>query len=553
MKKKKAQTNKKVINVWQDIDEKNQQEDIILGEGTTNDDENSTPDGTIYGCVKSSDNVYFAKNTITLPYIDGNIEDNANTTYSFIAYNCASYSVDTTNYCTISSIDSTATSIIFYKSFTITPKAIGSSKLTLTFTNSQTKDITINVVKTNTYFTTQPTFYSGYYDPTLSNIILTQPVLNTGYTSNDGYIMFSVKDLATNGSTTSKYGVYDGFNNVIFDAGTYICKYYGLGDNYHNDSPIYSKTFTILPSLIQFVVQPTITSGTPTYNGNSRQLTNTWSLKNSTLSTNNFSITGAQIQYGFGNSASSAPSSWTNAPSNSNIFATNAGTYYLWMKLVLSDSTNYNLISNQSSYLTGKYIGTKTINKANLSFSINCSVSQIYASNTSDNTTNPVFTVSNNPENGNITWKITPTTNLNWQFVSYDTTGKSGIKIIQWSTFYGTQNITVTASIADTTNYKSASASSTYTVISQYVQPTPQPTPTPTPEPTTPEDTSTSTSTSTTTTTTSEPTSTTTNELLFSMVFNKSQSNNEKSIIEEDDNISSLSKVVNQYLTGKLT
>lgn len=169
---------------------------------------------------------------------------------------------------------------------------------------------------------------------------------NQSYTYDNNPHGTGVTATTVNGQTaTIKYGTTSGTYNLnaaptYKNAGTYTV-YYQVTANYHTTV---TDSYTIV--INKATGYATATTSNKTYNGTAQTV--------ASINTNSGSY-----YFGFGSSSTSAPTSWGTV--NTAAQATNAGTYYVWVKC--AESTNYNAVS-------AKYVGAVTISKATPGFGV---------------------------------------------------------------------------------------------------------------------------------------------------------------------------------------
>ena len=164
------------------------------------------------------------------------------------------------------------------------------------------------------------------------------------------------------------------------------------------------------------------------------------------------------------NSAPSASASgWVNCSDGTDVEATNAGTYYVFLQA--TEGTNYNAVAVKSGNTTGKQIAKAT---APPTFSN----TTVYANlNPTDFTTSPqvncgAFTAATAGHSGGLTYTLGTVKNSGGTTV---TTGwslnTSRVLTVPKSTPGGTYTATVTVTEAATSNYNSGTATATITII----------------------------------------------------------------------------------------
>ena len=134
------------------------------------------------------------------------------------------------------------------------------------------------------------------------------------------------------------------------NAGTYYVWYKvdtADSTNCLSKSATYKGSVTINQKSIT-ITAPTINTATLIYTATDKTLASNGSVSDTT---------GATFKIGLGSSGSSAPTTWHSSDA---ITAVNAGTYYVWYKAVLNDSTNYTVDTSNH------YLGSKAIGKAAL-------------------------------------------------------------------------------------------------------------------------------------------------------------------------------------------
>ena len=164
------------------------------------------------------------------------------------------------------------------------------------------------------------------------------------------------------------------------------------------------------------------------------------------------------------NSAPSASASgWVNCSDGTDVEATNAGTYYVFLQA--TEGTNYNAVAVKSGNTTGKQIAKATVPPT-------FSNTTVYANlNPTDFTTSPqvncgAFTAATAGHSGGLTYALGTVKNSGGTTV---TTGwslnTSRVLTVPKSTPGGTYTATVTVTEAATSNYNSGTATATITII----------------------------------------------------------------------------------------
>ena len=173
--------------------------------------------------------------------------------------------------------------------------------------------------------------YSGTYDGSShSSSVKVTSAGWTGKTIVSGTSTSYGTTVTSNGAVNTVYALKTATD---YTASTTI--YYKItGDTNYND---YEDSVTF--AISRTTGYATASTSNRTYNGSAQTI--------ATKSTNS-----GDYYFGLGSSTTSAPSSW--GSKNTGLSATNAGTYYVWMKA--DASTNYNAVD-------AKYIGTVTISK----------------------------------------------------------------------------------------------------------------------------------------------------------------------------------------------
>lgn len=240
---------------------------------------------------------------------------------------------------------------------------------------------------------------------------------------------------------------------------------------------------------VSFDTLPSIINNNTSYTGSNIIVVNAYTLKNNSTSTSPtiYSTTGANTQFGFTQSNSTTkPSSWkTVSTPSSDLTVKNAGTYYIWIKSVLTDSTNYDFSTSQNDYLNGKYIGSVVINKAAYPQK-NINITQTSPTSGNITSTGSASFTLNQKGPGTVTgWTLTPNTAT---LTVTDSSQKLTVNISNFKINKNT-NYTLTVNVAanDSANYNGTSVTKTFTCY--YVEPTTEPfttTTTTTAEPTTP-------------------------------------------------------------------
>ena len=138
----------------------------------------------------------------------------------------------------------------------------------------------------------------------------------------------------------SSWGSWTTTKPTRTEVGTTYVQCYVEGDNNHNDSGVSSSVSITINKATDAYATIDINSTELTYNGSSQQLTT------------NLSSHGCTTYMALGSSSTSAPTSgWQ----TSHLYATNAGTYYVWYK--------FEPDSNHSNSKSATYVGSKTIKR----------------------------------------------------------------------------------------------------------------------------------------------------------------------------------------------
>lgn len=141
-------------------------------------------------------------------------------------------------------------------------------------------------------------------------------------------------------SNNSSWGSWTTTKPTRTEVGTTYVQCYVKGDNNHNDSSVSSSVSITINKATDAYATIDINSTELTYNGSSQQLTI------------NLSSHGCTTYMALGSSSTSAPTSgWQ----TSHLYATNAGTYYVWYK--------FEPDSNHSNSKSATYVGSKTIKR----------------------------------------------------------------------------------------------------------------------------------------------------------------------------------------------
>lgn len=184
------------------------------------------------------------------------------------------------------------------------------------------------------------------YNTNARNLVSSGSVINPGSTTGKGALYYA---LGANGTTAPTSGW-----STSIPTGTNARTYYvwykvdtADSTNCLSKAATYKGSVTISKKSIT-ITAPTINSTTLTYTAADKTLASGGSVSDTT---------GATFKIGLGSSSSSAPSTWYSSDA---ITAINAGTYYVWYKAVLNDSTNYTVDTNNH------YLGSKAIAKAAL-------------------------------------------------------------------------------------------------------------------------------------------------------------------------------------------
>ena len=142
-------------------------------------------------------------------------------------------------------------------------------------------------------------------------------------------------------SNNSSWGSWTTTKPTRTEVGTTYVQCYVKGDNNHNDSGVSSSVSITINQATDAYATIDINSTELTYNGSSQQLTT------------NLSSHGCTTYMALGSSSTSAPTSgWQ----TSHLYATNAGTYYVWYK--------FEPDSNHSNSKSATYVGSKTIKRS---------------------------------------------------------------------------------------------------------------------------------------------------------------------------------------------
>ena len=142
-------------------------------------------------------------------------------------------------------------------------------------------------------------------------------------------------------SNNSSWGSWTTTKPTRTEVGTTYVQCYVKGDNNHNDSGVSSSVSITINKATDAYATIDINSTELTYNGSSQQLTT------------NLSSHGCTTYMALGSSSTSAPTSgWQ----TSYLYATNAGTYYVWYK--------FEPDSNHSNSKSATYVGSKTIKRS---------------------------------------------------------------------------------------------------------------------------------------------------------------------------------------------
>ena len=141
-------------------------------------------------------------------------------------------------------------------------------------------------------------------------------------------------------SNNSSWGSWTTTKPTRTEVGTTYVQCYVKGDNNHNDSSVSSSVSITINKATDAYATIDINSTELTYNGSSQQLTI------------NLSSHGCTTYMALGSSSTSAPTSGWNT---SHLYATNAGTYYVWYK--------FEPDSNHSNSKSATYVGSKTIKR----------------------------------------------------------------------------------------------------------------------------------------------------------------------------------------------
>lgn len=142
-------------------------------------------------------------------------------------------------------------------------------------------------------------------------------------------------------SNNSSWGSWTTTKPTRTEVGTTYVQCYVKGDNNHNDSSVSSSVSIAINKATDAYATIDINSTELTYNGSSQQLTT------------NLSSHGCITYMALGSSSTSAPTSgWQ----TSHLYATNAGTYYVWYK--------FEPDSNHSNSKSATYVGSKTIKRS---------------------------------------------------------------------------------------------------------------------------------------------------------------------------------------------
>ena len=154
----------------------------------------------------------------------------------------------------------------------------------------------------------------------------------SGYSGGTLYYRTSLNNSSWGSWTTTK--------PTRTEVGTTYVQCYVKGDNNHNDSGVSSSVSITINQATDAYATIDINSTELTYNGSSQQLTT------------NLSSHGCTAYMALGSSSTSAPTSgWQ----TSHLYATNAGTYYVWYK--------FEPDSNHSNSKSATYVGSKTIKR----------------------------------------------------------------------------------------------------------------------------------------------------------------------------------------------
>ena len=154
----------------------------------------------------------------------------------------------------------------------------------------------------------------------------------SGYSGGTLYYRTSLNNSSWGSWTTTK--------PTRTEVGTTYVQCYVEGDNNHNDSGVSSSVSITINKATDAYATIDINSTELTYNGSSQQLTT------------NLSSHGCTTYMALGSSSTSAPTSgWQ----TSHLYATNAGTYYVWYK--------FEPDSNHSNSKSATYVGSKTIKR----------------------------------------------------------------------------------------------------------------------------------------------------------------------------------------------
>ena len=184
------------------------------------------------------------------------------------------------------------------------------------------------------------------YNTNARNLVYSGSVINPGSTTGKGTLYYA---LGSNGTTAPTSGWSTSIPTGT-NAGTYYVWYKvdtADSTNCLSKSATYKGSVTINQKSIT-ITAPTINTATLTYTATDKTLASNGSVSDTT---------GATFKIGLGSSGSSAPSTWHSSDA---ITAVNAGTYYVWYKAVLNDSTNYTVDTSNH------YLGSKAIGKAAL-------------------------------------------------------------------------------------------------------------------------------------------------------------------------------------------
>jgi len=383
-------------------------------EGQTSTDTSSTTDATI--------TVTLSKGSQSLT-LTGN-PTNYTTTYNNGGTITASGHVGTIS--ASSATTSVATVSVSGSTVTVTCAGAGTSVITVTaagndYVNSVSKTATWTINKANA---TLPSTISGdsatagsvAYHNTARATVSKDYTGGTLKYSTDGGSNWSNVTWSSGNLTANPNRTALGSTSVIFKV---------VGDANHNDSGNSGAvTLTVYAAEdARMVVDLTAR----TYNTNAQVV--------ASVDTTSTGVGGnyhgiSSYSLGFGSSSTSAPSSGT---SSASLSATNAGDYYVWYKYTAN-------AEHGGATTSWTYVGKVTISKASRSGAVSCN-NVTYGSTVT-------ATVSGNTESGTVTWGITPGTGI-------ATINSSGVVT---PTKAGT--VTVTASVAATSNYAAYTATS---------------------------------------------------------------------------------------------